>query len=136
MIIVEQLPQTAPPVVLEPPPPPPLPQKTTGTGLPPVQPPPEMPPPAYFHAGQWCYAIPLALNLFMATIIALVSGLVIPLYIALGGLIIPAVGYAIERRRPPGTPERSSIARRVLLLEFAFLVIWEAGMYLWWPRGV
>ncbi len=132
---MEQLPQTVPPIVLEPPPPPPLPQKTTGAGILPVQPPPELPPPAFFHAWQWCYALPIALNLFMALIIALISGILIPFFIALGGLVIPIAGYGIERRLPPDNPDRSKIAQRVLRWECAFFVTWEAFILLFWPAG-
>ncbi len=134
-ITVEQLPQIAPPAPLEPPPPPPVPQKTTGTSIPPTPPVPDLPRIGLAHGFQWCFLLPVALNLFLSAVIALVSGLVIPLLVALAGLTIPIVGYAIERRVPANTLRRFSIAFRVLLAEVAFFMAWEVGMYIWWPRA-
>lgn len=132
---MEQQPQTVSPVFLEPPLPPPIPQKTAGVDIPRVPPPPDPLPIGSLHGLQWLLLLFIALNLFMSTIITLVSGIVIPLFFALAGLIIPIVGYAIEQRFPANTPKRFNIARRVLGLEIAFLFAWEAGTFLFWPRG-
>lgn len=71
----------------------------------------------------------------MATVIALVSGILIPLFIALAGLLFPIVGYALERRMPRDSRERTAFAQRVLRWECAFYMTWEASIFLLWPAS-